>query len=192
MSGRPRKSIELHVQHGTRPHAPQIKAPSPLVAGRPKFPRHLSKEGRRAFKHACALLEQRRTLTPGDEEMLALYATLHERWVALKEQLGTNFLIVVTILDSHGNPHEAKRVNPLVRMVSDCESKLLAVVKTLGLSPTDSRRTQPTAIDPMNEIVPGSLADTHPELFSGNVVPFVPTPIAPPTELEDEQPSENG
>lgn len=183
--GRPAKSTYLHKLHGTQSQAAADK-PSGFVGGRPKFPKHLSPAAKKAFEHAVALLEARHTLTEGDEVMLALYATVYERWLEAKSCLVGNLMVDIPVLDSNGQVHVVKRVNPLLKVATECEARLLTIDKTLGLSPVDRERSKQTALDPKEEVVPGSIEDLNPEWLNprADVIPF--TPLPPSTEEENE------
>jgi hypothetical protein len=45
---RPRKPVDTHTLHGTRPH--YDVAAEPLAQGRPRYPRNITPEARRVFK----------------------------------------------------------------------------------------------------------------------------------------------
>ncbi len=185
---RPRKSLELHRYHGTRPNPEKVKPTALFVSGRPRWPKHLGPDAKRAFKHACQLLEQRKTLTPADESLLALYAEIYSRWCDQKSQLGNRYMVETVVLDSHGTAHTVLKVNPLLKLVNESEQRLLQIIRALGMSPVDKNRATQTHHDPEQDVIPGSALDTHPELFSGdsNVVEFAaPTPLSP-EELANE------
>src|SRR5271155_5057028 len=178
--GRPAKSLREHELHGTKR---QVKEPSGFVGGRPKYPKHLSPDAKKAYKHAVALLEARKVLTEGDESLLAVYATVYARWIEAKSDLVGKLFVKIPLLDSNGQVHFVERPNPRLKIAAECETKLLAITKTLGLSPTDRERSKPTADSGHKDgIVPGSIGDLYPELLTPqkDVLPFVP--LAPETE----------
>lgn len=192
--GRPSKSLAVHELHGTRDHS--NRTPSAFVSGRPKYPSHLSKEARAEMKRCCGILERRHVLTEGEVTILTLYSTIYARWVSAKRQVGDNLMIEFTVLDSNGVAHKTMRLNPLLKVISDAESRLLALAKSLGLTPVDRGRSKQTAMNPGEEIIPGSIADLFPELVGRpksdpDAVTFKPMP--PPATLEeDEQESQGG
>jgi P27 family predicted phage terminase small subunit len=181
--GRPQKSARLHHVHGTESKAADL--PSGFVAGRPKYPKHLSPDAKKAYKHACALLEARHTLTEGDESMLALYATVYARWIEAKKELAGNLMVKIPLLDSNGQVHFVMRPNPMLKIVTDAEGRLLTIAKTLGLSPVDRERSKQTGINSKEEIVPGSIADLYPHLLEPRKEPIPFVVVAPPEALED-------
>lgn len=181
--GRPQKSPARHFVEGTRSRV--ADKPSGFVAGRPRFPSYLSPDAKRAFKRAVAILEARQTLTEGDETLLALYATVFERWLEAKRDLVGKLMIDVPLLDGNGQVHFVKRVNPLLKIATDCEARLLTIAKTLGLSPTDRERSKQTVMNQTDTVIPGSMEDLIRQ--SGEVLAFVP---APPPTSEDENDSE--
>jgi P27 family predicted phage terminase small subunit len=187
--GRPAKSAERNWLQGTKT---QAKTPAAFVGGRPRVPRHLGPVARKAFKRAVQLLENRRTLTPSDETTLELYAQCYARWFQATNEVGTALMIETQVTDNNGNLRTVRRINPLLKIVAETEGRLLAFAKSLGFTQTDIGRCKTTAINPENEIVPGSLADTNPELFSSELAPVLQfVPIAPPTSLDDYEENEN-
>lgn len=164
------KTIRQHYLQGTVPQG-KPDSPSNYAGGRPKIPKHLSLVARREFKRICQLLENRGTLCEGDGQTIAVLSEVYARWVDCKKALGDQFLVTTQLLDSSGTLRTVTRTNPLVKICQDCESKILALTKSLGLTPTDRDKVKPTTIDPSLEVIPGSLAETNPELF-GSVAPL--------------------
>jgi P27 family predicted phage terminase small subunit len=165
--GRPAKSLELHELQGTRPHVP--KHEHAFVAGRPRIPSHIKGAARAEFKRCCRILEERGTCTEGEMTLLALYATIYSRWVQAKSEIASELIIETTVLDNNGMPHKQRKLNPLLKVTADCESRLLAIAKSLGLTPVDRNRSKLTAANTEQEIIPGSALD---ELNQMRVVPI--------------------
>jgi P27 family predicted phage terminase small subunit len=181
--GRPAKSLREHELHGTKR---QVKEPSGFVGGRPKYPKHLSAPAKKIYKQAVALLEARQVLTEGDESLIALYATVYARWIEAKDGLVGNLMVKIPLLDSNGQVHFVLRPNPLLKIATEAEGRLLTIAKTLGLSPVDRERTKRTLReDTRDGVVPGSIADLYPDLLptTKDVIPFVPLP----PETDDEE-----
>jgi P27 family predicted phage terminase small subunit len=151
------KTEAEHFLDGTKPQT-KPPAPSAVKAGRPKYPRQMSPVARSEFKRACALLGQRGHLTPADYGVLFVYSEIFARWLSAKQKLGDELEVTTTIMDSHGDPHEKKVLNPLLDVVTSCERQLLALQKTLGLTPDARDKVKKAA--PGGEVVtfrPGSL-----------------------------------
>jgi P27 family predicted phage terminase small subunit len=164
------------------------KAPSVYEGGRPKIPSHLGKIARAEFKRVVHELEHRRTLTPGDRLTIAVLAECYERWVLTKAELGNAWTITSTFTDKKGNAVTTVKANPLVKIVEVAEARLLALQSSLGLTPLARDRVRPTQIDTSLEVIPGSLADTNPELFGGQQAPVVEfVPMAPPATIEEDE-----
>ncbi|MGH9737334.1 MAG: phage terminase small subunit P27 family [Candidatus Acidiferrales bacterium] len=145
----PRKSVQQHELEGTRVNYEVDPKPSRFVAGRPSYPRHLSAAARAEFKRCVKLLEERGTLTPGDAATLAVYSECFARWIQAKAELGTDLMIEVTVTDSNGKAHTSRRLNPLIKVVEACESRVLTLAKAMGLTPVDREKARPAA--PENE-----------------------------------------
>lgn len=141
-------------------------AASNFVGGRPKCPKHLSPIAKEEFRRCVRLLEKRRTITPGDAGILALYAEILARWINAKQQMGDDLIKMTTITNNRGEAFEVEKVNPLLKIVDQCEAKLVRLETRLGLTPTDREKSRPTAKSNTEEVIPGSLADTNPELFA--------------------------
>jgi P27 family predicted phage terminase small subunit len=174
------KTIRQHLLEGSVPQT-KPERPSVFVGGRPKFPRHLSPAARAEFKRCVQLLEKRGTVTPGDAAALAVYAEVFARWIQAKREIGESLMIETEFTDNHGVAHVVKRLNPLLKVAQNCEARLLALAKTLGLTPVDREKAKPTRPGGGKlEVIPGSLLDTNPELFDANghfKMPTTPTEI---------------
>jgi len=191
--GRQAKSAVQNWLHGTTSQAKT--APVVFAAGRPRIPKHLSPQGRKALKRAVQILEQRRTLTESDEPILTLFADTYAFWVNAKTEVGDELLISTTVTDNNGTVRTVRRTNPMIKVMEAAAVRLFALSKSLGFSQVDIGRCKTTAVDPGKEIIPGSARDMYPELYdasgkwigkkeSEKVIPFVPLP--PPTEPEEE------
>jgi P27 family predicted phage terminase small subunit len=159
-----RKSADLHELHGTRPNGRAADV-SQVPAGRPRFPKDLDKQLRPIFKRLCRLLAERRVLTSGDVELIRLYCFQYERHsknVAVLRLEGE--VCSYTRLDSHGQPHEQVKTNIRLKIVTDAERQMASILNQLGLTPTAKDRAKPTR-GSEQPIVPGSIADTNPELL---------------------------
>jgi P27 family predicted phage terminase small subunit len=179
-----RKPTALHEIHGTRIHDRAADLSS-VPAGRPRIPRDVKPGLRKIFKRLCSILQERRVLTAGDEELIRLYVFLfdrHERNVTALRDEGE--IVTYIRLDSHGQQVPVVRTNLRLKVVADTERQMSAVLNQLGLTPTAKDRAKPTGGVQKNELVPGSLADLQ---SRGEFLFAVPTPVAPPTEFEPEE-----
>ena len=168
------KTIRQHLLEGTVPQAKPDK-PSPYKGGRPKFPSHLSPVARTEMKRCARILERRGTITEGDFATLAVYAEVYARWIQAKAEIGDSLMVATTVLDSNGAARTVTRLNPLLRVAQQCESRMLSLVKVLGLTPLDREKVKQTASGE-EEIVKGSMADLMPHLLGNRqeASPFVP------------------
>jgi len=156
---RPRKTEFEHQLHGT---VSQVKPPAPSVfkGGRPKYPKHLSAEARSEFKRCVRMLEDRGTITEGDVATLAVYAELLARWIQCKREIGKELMVETVVLDNNGIAHKQKKLNPLLKVAATCETRLLALAKSLGLTPVDRDKVKRTVDSTSeDEIIPGSIDD---------------------------------
>lgn len=186
---RPAKSAADHWRDGTVSQVgrekPVKRVASEFEAGRPKFPKHLSKDARREYKRICTFLSARRTLSEADYYSISLLSEIYARWIAAKESLGVDFIVSVTITDKKGNTSTIERENPLVTICGDCEARILSLSKALGLTPADRDRVKVLRIGLDEEtVIPGSMAALNPELYV-----VKPQPKIDPAEmLADDEP----
>jgi P27 family predicted phage terminase small subunit len=131
------------------------------------MPKHLSPEGVVAWREASRLLKQRGTLSAGDGPTLEIYAETRARWIAAKKDLAERGLqIIVTMLDKNGNAVEREKTNPNLKVAEVCEKQLLALAKSLGLTPDTREKVKPPRPDPADApLAPTSMAAKHPEWF---------------------------
>jgi P27 family predicted phage terminase small subunit len=140
----PRKSDEAHALHGT---ASQVRHDAPPIeASRPRINRkNLSKAACAQFRKLARMLGARRTVTEGDSEILRLYAVLWDRHARATDALAAEGeMIDVTRLDSSGKPHISRIENPWLSIAVNCESKMVAILNQLGLTPVARKSAQPT------------------------------------------------
>jgi len=182
----PRKSEAAHGLHGTKPHDRAADL-SHVPAGRPKFPRDLDATLRPVFKRLCKLLQQRRVLTSGDVELVRLYVFQYDRHTRNAAKLREEGELCTYIrLDSNGQPHPQVKTNLRLKIVTDAERTMAAILNQLGLTPTAKDRAKPVTGVPKNEIVPGSVEDLMPYLLGKGSEPE-PFVILPPPIEEDEE-----
>jgi len=158
------------------------KRQKPLVAkstvspGRPKCPSHLCESARKEFHRVSKLLGERKHESRGDETVVALYAVVYDRWVTAKAKLDQEGMqITVEVFDNHGTPKIRTKENPVLEIVERIEKQLFALAKELGLTPQARTKVQSlVSTEPQKRTpIPGSMWDTHPEMFDENGV-YIP------------------
>lgn len=187
----PRKSLQRHLNEGTRPHYDIGDAAAKFEAGRPAtVPSHLTGTARSAWKRVHKILEERGMLTSGDGAALELYATVYQRWLAAKIEVADKLLVESVFTDKNGVEHIIQKLNPLLALISTCEVRLLALVRELGLSPSsrDKAKLAKSNKTPVEE----TLGAMFPHLYHGapapekTVAPFVIPMIDEDAEEENE------
>jgi len=137
-----RISDELHELHGSESKANE--AP-PVVSGRPRVPRHLSKEEKVEFRAFCRQLESRRALTPADGPLIELAAVLRcrarkaERMVAEQGEI-----VMYPRKDTNGQFRDVPKKNMWLEIAEASESKLQSILDRLGFTPLNRPKVQPT------------------------------------------------
>jgi P27 family predicted phage terminase small subunit len=140
----PRKSDALHKIHGTDKSIHDRAADSSQVpAGRPHIPRDIGPGLKRIFKNLCKLLQERRTLTNGDAELIRLYCfqyERHEKNVALLREEGE--LVTYFRLDSNGQSVPQVKINVRLKVCTDAERQMAAILSQLGLAQIEQKFTE--------------------------------------------------
>jgi P27 family predicted phage terminase small subunit len=163
---RPALSIEEHKLKGTRPTR-AVEKKTVAEAGRPRMPKHLSAEAQVAWRDAVRLLKKRGTLSAGDAPTIAAYSECVARWIAAKKNVEDNgIVVVVTMVDKNGVTYEREKLNICLKVVEVAEKQMLALAKSLGLSPDSREKVKPTKADPKTVLAPGSAALLYPELVN--------------------------
>jgi P27 family predicted phage terminase small subunit len=160
-----------------------------IEPGRPRYPKELNQAGRIVFKKLCRLLEERRTLTPGDVEAIRLYSLLHNRHQRAITALELNGEICEqTKQDKDGEPFTVLAPNPWLKIATASERQMLAILVQLGLTPKAKDSVRPTKGKDVVESE--NLVDSY---LSRNKPHVVPMPVAPSdmkAEDDDEDSSE--
>lgn len=145
MSPRPRKSIAEHALQGTREQ--YVTAGESHVAGAlPRPPKFLSKDAKKKFRALVKQLAERRSVTAGDADLIAIYCSTWERWQAACANVRDEGLIVTyTRMDASGNPHDVERPNISLKIIEVSERACLSYLGKLGLTPKDREHVRPTA-----------------------------------------------
>jgi P27 family predicted phage terminase small subunit len=162
------------------------QSPSVFISGRPKIPQHLDRLARAEFKRVCHILEHRKTLTEGDRLTIAVLAECYSRWCQSKAELGSEYLIRTAVKDSEGATIQITKVNPLVKIVETCEARILSLQNALGLTPQSRDKVKQTRFAGDFAVIPGSVADLHPEFLSAPEPEPLMLPAAPEDSLEEE------
>jgi P27 family predicted phage terminase small subunit len=147
---RDRKSLTDHELSGTKPQ--YVLPDSDVPAGRPKYPRGITGEAKSTFKRLVRMLEQRRTVTVGDQEILRLYAYLFDRHSRALEHVATEGEIVPSqVIGKNGDPITVMKPNLHLKIAETCETKMLAYLTQLGLTPRTRTQVKATKEDPKPE-----------------------------------------
>lgn len=129
-----RKPLDVHKLQSTTPQ--YVEKNSDVPSGRPKYPKGISGEAKRAFKRLVAMLEARKTITAGDQEILRLYAHLFDRHQRALEHIALEGEVVeAEVATKTGEIMTVEKPNLWLRIAETCESKMLAQLTQLGLTP---------------------------------------------------------
>lgn len=150
---RDRKSLTDHELQGTKPQ--YVLPDSDVPAGRPKYPKGITPAAKSNFKRLVKMLEERRTVTAGDQEILRLYAFLFDRHSRALEHIATEGEVVLTeVLSKDGKTViEVLKPNQWLKIAETCETKMANILTQLGLTPRSRTQVKATKEDPKPEAV---------------------------------------
>ena len=140
---RDRKSLEDHKLQNTKPQ--YVLPDSDVIASRPSFPKNISQSAKKKFKQLVRMLEQRRTVTAGDQEILRLYVVLfdrHER--ALGRLLAEGDIVDSEVVSKTGEVYTVQKTNPSLKIAEVCETKMANILSQLGLTPRTRTQVKAT------------------------------------------------
>lgn len=107
-----------------------------VSAGRPEFPEELSPAGKQIFKELCHLLEERRTLTKGDGDLLILYVQTRTRYMRAIARVETEGEIVTREKAGKGEEvYTVEEENPWLSVAERAMKSMLSILDRLGLTP---------------------------------------------------------
>lgn len=158
MSPRPALPLEVHKLKSTESEA----EPSPEIQpSRPKFPRGLRGESKKIFKKLASVLERRRALTEGEEELLRLYANLHVRHAKAQAKLEEEGEVCTYYrLNNRGESVPTEKPNLWLAIAQGAEKNMVSILDRLGLTPLNRSKVKQTSkpketkgYDPMEELL---------------------------------------
>jgi P27 family predicted phage terminase small subunit len=140
---RDRKDLAEHELQGTKPQ--YVIDSSDVAAGRPKYPKNISPEAKSAFKSLVKMLEARRTVTSGDQEILRLYAILFDRHSRAVEHVAAEGEIVeCEAVSKKGDVYTVSKPNQWLKIAEVCETKMAQILVQLGLTPRTRTQVKAT------------------------------------------------
>ena len=94
-------------------------------------------------------MEARQVITPGDAELLRIYAVAYTRHERALDKLAVEGEICVYVrLDSNGQAHDQEKPNLWLKVAQDAERTMVACLDWLGLTPLNRNKVRPTANAP--------------------------------------------
>jgi P27 family predicted phage terminase small subunit len=144
---RNRKDLQEHELAGTKPQ--YVTADSDVPSGRPKYPKGISGAAKSAFKRLTQMLEQRRTVTQGDQEILRLYAHLYDRHTRALEHIAVEGEIVeCEVATKSGAVINVEKPNLWLKIAETAETKMMQCLVQLGLTPRTRTQVKETKSAP--------------------------------------------
>jgi P27 family predicted phage terminase small subunit len=173
---RPKLSDSLHALKGTRARVNQRgehdREQANITSGRPRCPAHVKQNSvaLASWKDAVRIMKKQRTLSAGAGPTLAVYAVVYSKWVKATDDVDNRGqILTVTRTTKSGEPYEVEEENPSVKIQTNSERQLLALTKSLGLSPDTREKVRPTrgGATGKRELAPDSMGAMFPHLFKG-------------------------
>ena|SRR5258708_979335 len=141
---RRRLSDAEHALCGTLPSPANVPALSQIVKSKPKMPKFLSVEARKAWRQLLPQLMERGSLTALDASHLAIHCETFARWIQAQAQITAEGLTqTVTRLDSNGTAVSSTRPHIALKILQDCEKSLRASLRELGITPASRQKITP-------------------------------------------------
>lgn len=126
-----------------RPTRAKEHAPT-ASEGRPRVPRFLSGPERQRFRQLCSGLEKRRSLTPEEGEILALYCVTWSRWRrALKDIVDRGDVVKVEVRGKDDEIITREKKNPYCLIAQECEKQMHGYLQSLGMTPAAREKVKP-------------------------------------------------
>jgi P27 family predicted phage terminase small subunit len=126
----------------------------PIPGGKPKMPDGLTEGQQKLWKTIVKQLRVRRTVTPGDAQIVTLYVRTHTQWMAACDYVDAHGPIISEQRFSQaGTPYTVDIPNPAMKIVAALGSRLESLLKEMGLTgisrgkvpPVKSRDKEPPA-----------------------------------------------
>lgn len=130
--GRKPKPRELKILDGTRADRINDKAPEPIV-GLPEAPGYLDEDARAEWGRMVALLDRMGVLSTTDGAALALYCSIHSRWLKAKASVQVAGLTIST-------ERNGAKTNPAVGVMERCETMMAKLLVEFGCTPSSRGR----------------------------------------------------
>ncbi len=141
----PRKDIFTHQLNGTVPRY-NPGAESHVAGAVPKPPKYLSKDSRKKFKAMARQLAERRAVTAGDGDLIAIFCSTHERWLQALEAIRTQGVVVkYERLGADGCAITVEKPNLSLKIAEVAERSMVSILTRLGLTPKDREGVKPTS-----------------------------------------------
>lgn len=189
MSPRPRKSLEAHQLNRTTPEWTNLST-SVHAGSLPKAPKFLSGDARKKFKGLVKQLAARRTVTSGDADLLAIYASTWERWQASLEKIRLEGPVVAySRLNNRGEEVQTEKPNLHMAIAQDAERSMVSILTRLGLTPKDRESVRPTSppLEPVRSPEAGTDEWARAELAADRNPFATDAPEVPASPLIDEE-----
>jgi P27 family predicted phage terminase small subunit len=140
---------------------------STVTASRPRMPATLTATEQAFWKSAVSLLRSKGTLAKTDAPTLTLYAVISARYVKANADIEEKGLVYdEQRFSKAGDSYTVRVTNPNVKIAESCERQLLALQKSLGLTPADREKVRKAKPRPGSEPPkPGTLAALRPDLL---------------------------
>jgi P27 family predicted phage terminase small subunit len=155
-----RKSVKEHLLTGVEPRW-TTPTESTIEGGKPRIPETVKADADALgeWKRISRLLRERGTLTRGDAPILEVYVLTYSKFLAVRREIAAKgFFVDTPILDSTGTVHFSRKLNPAVKIESECVIQLRQLLVHFSLTPASREKTK-QAKTPQEELPfpPGSV-----------------------------------
>jgi P27 family predicted phage terminase small subunit len=138
LRGMPKANLE----RPSRAKSAELEA---LPGGRPKMPTGLREEQQSLWKQIVKQLRRRRTVTPGDAQIITLYVRTHSQWMRACDYVDERGPIVQEKRYSAGSGAEyfVDVPNPALKLAASLAGQLESFLKEMGLTGITREKVRP-------------------------------------------------
>jgi P27 family predicted phage terminase small subunit len=115
-----------------------------FAGGRPKMPDGLPEDSQRLWKQIVKQLSRRRTVTPGDAQVITLYVRTHSHWMRACDYVDAHGIMVTEQRSTAGGTlYSIDILNPALSIAASLNARLESLLKEMGLTGAAREKVKP-------------------------------------------------
>lgn len=129
-----------------------------LAGGRPKMPDGLTDEQQALFRSIVKQLRRRRTVTPGDAQVITLYVRTHTHWMKTCDYVDEHGpMITESKFSQSGTAYTVEIPNPALKLAALLASQLESLLAAMGLTGIARDKVRPVKSVEKPPAIPGTV-----------------------------------